>query len=215
VDIADRLPPLVYQVLLRGPEPLTSLPVSTLLSLLAAWDSALAAQYRALLLSPVQDLGLELRGSVGLTQELTDANKEDLLRRACAAKLVGGRLAGWAALRKGFTAATAGGEQVLIAVTAAGAGLAVQAALLFSVVHGTSVRCAREERRVQDQASLAEVQRGSTRCPHCNIPVHRIDACFHMHCRCGGQFFDCCGKTYPDAAHPSNYRCPVTGKCLS
>ncbi len=151
-------------------------PLSTLLSLLAAWDSSLAAQYRALLLAPVAGLGgLELRGPSSLAQELTEANKEELLRRACAARLLGDRSAAWAALRSGFASPAAGGAQVLAALAAAcGPSPRRQAAALRRVVHGSSVRAERERARAaDDEASLAEVRRGSTKCPHCAIPGHR------------------------------------------
>jgi len=232
VDVAERLPLLAFRVLLEGPDFLRAAPLSALLAHLSAWDPTLAAQYRSLLLAQVASMDLERRNASGLAEELTDFNKEDLLRRDCLAKLVNGRVEAWEALRAGFL--DGGGSCVLAAVRAAvtaaagpDASPAVTAAALRSLAHGTSVRSARERaravRREEEAASEATIHAASTECPHCHIRVQRSEACFHMRCTCGGQFYDCCGRKYPDPEHinprhdhglPSNYYCKFTGKSV-
>jgi hypothetical protein len=189
----------------------------------------LAGQYRALLLAPVADYGVELRGAVGLLTELTDANKEDLLRRACAAKLVGDRVQAWEALQAGFVTPGAGGAEVLAAVRAAtGADVAAQSRTLRGLVHGTAVRSVREQARAarasENAASEAALQELTTPCPRCGVRLQRAGGCFHMKCPCGNHFYDCCGRNRPpnrlgirsreelDPDHPSDFRCPFTKK---
>jgi len=193
VDVAERLPPLAFRVLLEGPDFLRAAPLGALLAHLSAWDPTLAAQYRSLLLVQVASMDLERRNASGLAEELNDLNKEDLLRRDCLAKLINGRVGAWEALRAGFL--DGGGSHVRAAVAAAAgpdASPAVTAAALRSLAHGTRARSARERaravRREEKAASEATIRAASTECPHCHIRVQWSEACFHMRCTCCGQF---------------------------
>ena len=88
MDVAERLPPppLPLSPPGGGPQPLLAPPRSApLLGHLAAWDAALAGKSPRTSCSrrwPTAASSCAGR-AVGLLTELTDANKEDLLRRAC------------------------------------------------------------------------------------------------------------------------------------
>lgn len=40
-----------------------------------------------------------------------------------------------------------------------------------------------QKREEQNEMSVAEVARSSTKCPGCEVPIHKYEACDHMTCK--------------------------------
>lgn len=43
-----------------------------------------------------------------------------------------------------------------------------------------------EERQEQDQMSLDEINESTTKCPGCEVPIHKFEACDHITCKSQG-----------------------------
>jgi hypothetical protein len=207
LDVIPRLHPLTWAVLTAGAADVARSLAASATSALAAldpWDPALARGFRQTLLLPgTGELLVALPGWRGTEERLTDANKEDAIRRSIVHALMSVRLASWEALRTGFLAA--GGTVVLAAVSqeaaagaAAGAGAgavggaATSAASTSTPVsldlllydRGLPVRRARNS--ADNAASEAEVRRIAQPCSRCGVLTYRDGGCPHMTCtRCG------------------------------
>lgn len=239
IDAAPRLPRVVWTVLTHpgGAAALArELPLSELLTLLAGWDAPLAASYRHLMLLPPGDLdGLEIdiRGLRGLPERLTQANRSDILRRDAARRLLTSRIRAWDALRAGFLAPATGGSVILAAVEAAASAAPAPAparpagssshdlsapALLARASYGTLTRSAREREQLRAAAAAADAAAlarwaagaGARACPRCTVFTQRTEGCLHMTCRCGHNWWWCCGTEFRgyNAGGHTAYECP-------
>jgi hypothetical protein len=134
----------------------------------------MAAQYRGVLQGAAADFGVELKDWQGTLVPVTDANKADVLRRACEDELVRLRFAAFEHLHRGFLAG--GGGLVLRAMDAEGV------PTLRPLVYDPGVRA---RRRAAVEEVMTPAQRAANNiklCPHCGVPTQKIDGCDVMTC---------------------------------
>jgi hypothetical protein len=209
VDAVARLPPILLDAAVRGPEAaLDALCVpSAAFAALEQFDSHKAAQFRGIMQGAAADFGLELPGWRGVAEPVTDANKADLLRRHCAHTLVRSRFAALQLLHRGFLAA--GGAAVRDAMAAGAGGALTLRPLIFDANARARRRRSAARHREEDAASLAAISADSKPCPGCGTMTFRYAACMHLVCtvpRCGAAWNWCCARV--NREHPP-FSCPL------
>lgn len=185
LDIATRLPLVLYRCLLQGPSTVArSTGLDQALTDLSGFDRQLAQQYRIMLSTTgVQDLMLPGgRSERGLTTDISDANKHEVLRRSCIERVVSSRLQGIEAIRTGLLSTQIAGhvslQQLVQSLPAADA--------LRDLLFNTFVRQRREQLRRDDEASSAAAIATTRPCPRCGVRIEKNGGCDHMRCAsCG------------------------------
>ena len=195
LDVVPRLHPLTFAVLAKGPAAVAQGLAASVTSALAAlepWDGQQAKSLRSVLLSDgAGDLEVDLPGWRGTDEKLTDANKEDAVRRLCVQTLVSSRLASWDSLRSGFL--SAGGAAVLEALDKEAAAHAAPVPLSHLMYEpGLNERRARNN--ADNSASETEVRRLTKPCPQCGVPVFKDGGCDHMYCTLCGTHYSWHGR---------------------
>ena len=191
LDALGRLPPFFFDVLQRGAEDVLARDLCSLPSALAALAQVhpdKARYYRGILQGRADEGALQAPDYLGVPRDITDANKEDVVRRDCEDVLVRRCGDAWALLRRGFS--LGGGQLVLDAMAAAG----VPSLRPLVYDPGARERRAAEAglRGAQAAADEAMVARSSKPCPSCGVRTYKDGGCQHVRCsRCGACVREC------------------------
>jgi hypothetical protein len=207
LDALGRLPPFFFEVVQRGPEDVLAKDLCTLpraLAALAQFHPEKAAYYRGIVQGRA-DGATEAPSYAGVPEVITEANKEDVVRRDCEEVLLRRSGDAWALIRKGFL--LGGGRAVLECMAAAGVP-SLRPLVYDPLARDRRAALSAQQRELAERD--AEFLRDVTRaCPSCGAACTKDDACMHVRCdRCSTAWNWCCRRV--QAGHPA-HSCPNGG----